>query len=220
MVLTSDEALLAHSIVLDFTNDASSMTDQTPGSTPMPRMKLSLITAGIVIASIAMMMAFTQDQDDADGTHQHATNTAQDGQTTLSGLALARSYISGMEDGDLDALSALFIADNKSSILENASDEGSWEHYRDHHLKPEMDVVKNFKFEIAKESERVYGPVTLVQQTGTFSVDVRGETLKYRVAVSYTIVMQDDKPRIAHLHWSSRPEKKQAPTPPAQHKPE
>ncbi len=178
----------------------------------MSRKSQSFIAISVIIASVGLVTAFAQDAGPA---HTHGSHAATAGneQPAPSGKAIARAYIAGMEAGDLDAIGALFIGDNKSSILENASDEGSWEHYRDHHLKPEMDVVKGFKFDIVNESEEAHGPVTLVQQTGTFTVEVRGEMLKYRVAVSYVVVLEDEQPRIAHLHWSSKPQKKKAPPP-------
>ena len=105
------------------------------------------------------------------------------------------------------ALSALFIADGKSSILENASNEGSWEYYSEHHLAPEMEAVKAFKFDIAQESEKPFGDTILVEQTGTFTIELNDETLHYRVAVSYLLTHENHQLKIAHLHWSSRPQK-------------
>ena len=113
----------------------------------------------------------------------------------------------------LDKLTALFLTDGRSSILENASDEGSWEHYRDHHLKPEMEAAKNFRFKVAKESEERFGEAILVRQTGSFTIEVNGEMRKYRAAVSYIIVTDGGQPRIAHLHWSSRPDRRAATQP-------
>ncbi len=160
--------------------------------------KLSIIFLTIGLASVAIMMAMTSK---AGPGHAHNTEPKADG------LAIANAYIAGMEAGDLDALSALFIDNKKSSILENASNEGSWEYYSDHHLKPELEIVKDFKFEIAQESEKTFGDTILVEQTGTFSVNVRDEAHNYRVAVSYLLVVEDDQLKIAHLHWSSRPQK-------------
>ncbi len=179
----------------------------------MSRKLKSFLATSVIVVGVGLMMAFDQNTEPAH-THGSHTAAADSQQPAPSGKAIARAYIAGMEAADLDGLNALFIGDDKSSILENASDEGSWEHYRDHHLKPEMDVVKGFKFDIVKEAEESHGPVTLVQQTGTFSVEVRGEKLEYRVAVSYVIVLEDKQPRIAHLHWSSRPQKKKTPAQP------
>lgn len=137
-----------------------------------------------------------------------ALAVAQGEQSGLDGRAIAQAYIAGMESGDLDKLTALFLPDDRSSILENASDEGSWEHYRDHHLKPEMEAAKNFKFTVAKESEERFGAAILVRQIGSFTIEVKDEMRKYRAAVSYIIVTEDNQPRIAHLHWSSRPDQR------------
>ena len=162
----------------------------------MTRTRISLLCAVIACVSVAAAMAV--EQDERPGT---------------VGRDIVRAYIAGMESGDLDQLTDLFLPDDRSSILENASDEGSWEHYRDHHLKPEMEAAKNFKFTVIKESEERFGEAILVRQTGSFTIEVEGEMRTYRAAVSYIIVTEDDRPRIAHLHWSSRPDQRAATQP-------
>ncbi len=162
----------------------------------MTRQSVSILVCAVTVcASVAAAMAVAQGE-----------------QAGLDGRAIARAYIAGMESGELDKLTALFLTGDRSSILENASDEGSWEHYRDHHLKPEMEAAKNFRFKVAKESEERFGEVILVRQTGSFTVEVKGEMRKYRVAVSY-IIVTEDRPRVAHLHWSSRPDQRAATQP-------
>ncbi len=162
----------------------------------MTRTRILLVCAVIACVSVAAAMAV--EQDERPGT---------------VGRDIVRAYIAGMESGDLDQLTDLFLPDDRSSILENASDEGSWEHYRDHHLKPEMEAAKNFKFTVIKESEERFGEAILVRQTGSFTIEVEGEIRTYRAAVSYIIVTEDDRPRIAHLHWSSRPDQRAATQP-------
>ncbi len=124
------------------------------------------------------------------------------------GLSIARAYMKGMESGQLDELDGLFLPDGKSNILENASNEGSWEHYRDHHLKPEMEATSNFRVNITDETETRFDSTILVRQVGTFSMEVEEELRKYRMAVTYLIVDHAGKPKIAHIHWSSRPDRK------------
>ena len=97
---------------------------------------------------------------------------------------------------------------DSSSLLENASDEGNWEQYRDHHLKPELAAAPNFRFTVTDEKEERFGSTSLVRQVGTFSIQVEGEARMYRMAVTYVIVSDAGEPKIAHLHWSSRPEQK------------
>ena len=124
------------------------------------------------------------------------------------GLSLARAYLKGMEAGRLDELDGLFLPDGRSNILENASDEGSWEHYRDHHLRPEMEATSNFRVNVTDETETRFDSTILVRQVGTFTMQVNQEVRKYRMAVTYLIVDHAGKPKIAHIHWSSRPERK------------
>lgn len=130
--------------------------------------------------------------------------SAQDQGAGESALSIARAYLAGMEAGQLDALDPLFLADGRSSILENASDEGSWEHYRDHHLKPEMKTSSEFRFTVTSETEQRFGPTTLVRQVGTFTIQVGEQQRLYRAAISYLVVEDAGRLKIAHLHWSSR----------------
>lgn len=133
--------------------------------------------------------------------------SAQDTGAGESALSIARAYLAGMEAGQLDAIDPLFLADGRSSILENASDEGSWEHYRDHHLKPEMKTSSEFRFTVTSETEQRFGPTTLVRQVGTFTIQVGEQQRLYRAAISYLVVEDAGRLKIAHLHWSSRPKR-------------
>lgn len=124
---------------------------------------------------------------------------------------LARTYIKGLEDGKLASLDGLFLPDERSTVTENASDEGSWEHYRDHHLTPELKESPGFKFTVEKEKAEKLAGAILVRHFGTFTIapPKPDEAVKtYRAAVSYVVVVEDGRPRIAHLHWSSRAERK------------
>ena len=85
-----------------------------------------------------------------------------------AGLKTARAYLKGLEQGKLDGLDRLFLAGQRSSILENASDEGSWEQYRDHHLGPELKETSGFKFTVSKEVEDRFGSTVVVRQVGKF----------------------------------------------------
>ncbi len=167
-----------------------------------PKKTIALIT--LTLASTSLMLAMAAGPDHG---HDSKPTAAKAKAADTPGLTVAHAYLAGMEAADLDALTELFIADGKSSILENASNEGSWEYYSEHHLAPEMEAVKAFKFNIAQESEKSFGDTILVEQTGTFTIELNDETLNYRVAVSYLMVNENHQLKIAHLHWSSRPQK-------------
>ena len=124
------------------------------------------------------------------------------------GLKIARAYLKGLEQSKLGDLDRLFLAGERSSILENASDEGSWEHYRDHHLGPEMKEISGFKFTVSKEREDRFGSTLVVRQIGRFSMKVGKEDRSYKMAVTYVMVEDSGALKIAHMHWSSRADRK------------
>lgn len=119
-------------------------------------------------------------------------------------LVVSRAYLEGISGGDLDDLDALFVSGEASSIYENSSDEGTWLHYKEHHLAPEQASVENFKFTTAEEKAERLGTGFLVRHTGGFSLDAGGETLNYNAAVSFALAPTEKGLRILHVHWSSR----------------
>jgi len=126
-------------------------------------------------------------------------------------VKVARAYIDACGKSDAAALNALFLDKGRATVSENASDEGSWETYRDHHLMPELKEMPGFAMTIAKEDVQTFGATSIVRQIGSFTVpdpNHKELTKKYRAAVTYIVVDDGGTPRIAHLHWSSRAEKK------------
>lgn len=127
----------------------------------------------------------------------------------------ARAYLDACDKADAKALDALFLDKGRATIFENASDEGAWETYRDHHLMPELAEMKGFAFTLATEKEQAFGTTSIVAQTGSFLIpdpNQPGAPRKIFAAVTYMIVEENGSPKIAHLHWSSRAEKKPAAT--------
>ena len=132
--------------------------------------------------------------------------TGQEGKAPdeADALAVGRAYVAGISGGDLDELDRLFLPDDRSSVFENGSDEGSWGHYKEHHLAPEQEAVANFQFTTKTEHAESCGKGFLVRQIGGFTLEVDGEARTYRAAVSYLLVPAESELRILHLHWSSR----------------
>ena len=75
--------------------------------------------------------------------------------------------------------------------------------------RPEMQSATDFKFSVTDEKLERFGATVLVRQVGTFSVSVGEELRAYRAAVSYVMIEDAGVLRIAHLHWSSRPQRTQ-----------
>lgn len=126
-------------------------------------------------------------------------------------LRTARAYLAACGKADADALNALFLDKGRATISENAGDEGTWETYRDHHLMPEMKEMPGFVMTVTKEDVQAFGATSIVRQIGSFTVPDPNHPdapRKFRAAVTYVVVDDGGTPRIAHLHWSSRAEKK------------
>lgn len=137
-------------------------------------------------------------------------------------LKVARGYLAACGKADAAALNALFLDKGRATVSENAGDEGTWETYRDHHLMPELKEVPGFLMTVAKEDVQTFGTTSIVRQIGSFTVPDPNQPdapRKFRAAVTYVVVDDSGSPRIAHLHWSSRAEKKPdaAPKPEAGH---
>lgn len=131
-------------------------------------------------------------------------------------LRIARAYLAACDTADAKALDALFLDGGRATVLENAGDEGTWEHYRDHHLMPELAEMKGMRFVMESEAEQVFGTTSIVKHIGSFLVPDpanKEEPRKILSAVTYVIVMDAGKLKIAHLHWSSRAVRKPATQP-------
>ncbi len=133
-------------------------------------------------------------------------------------LKIARDYLEACGKADVKALDAIFLDKGRATVSENAGDEGTWEAYRDHHLMPELIEMPGFVMTVVKEDVQTFGTTSIVRQIGSFTLpdpNHKELTKKYLAAVTYVIVDDNGTPKIAHLHWSSRAEKKPAADAPA-----
>jgi len=147
------------------------------------------------------------------GNKQHNTPSPV-GPPATPATRTARAYLDACNKSDAKALNALFLDKGRATVLENAGDEGAWETYRDHHLIPELAEMPGFTLAVASEKEQAFGSTSIVTQTGSFLVPTPNHPdapRTFLAAVTYVIVDENGSPKIAHLHWSSRAEKKAEP---------
>ncbi|MBN8597211.1 MAG: nuclear transport factor 2 family protein [Planctomycetes bacterium] len=126
-------------------------------------------------------------------------------------LKIAREYLAACGRADVAALDALFLDKGRATVIENAGDEGTWETYRDHHLMPELKEMPGFAVTMTKEDVQTFGATSIVRQIGSFTVPDTNHPdapRTFKAAVTYVVVDEGGTPKIAHLHWSSRAEKK------------
>lgn len=142
-----------------------------------------------------------------------AQNTPAEALAKNPAVKVARTYLAACAKADADTLNGLFLDERRATVSENASDEGTWETYRDHHLMPELKEMPGFVMTVIKEDVQTFGTTSIVRQIGSFTVPDSNHkelTRKYLAAVTYVVVDDDGTPKIAHLHWSSRAEKRPA----------
>ncbi|HVZ95218.1 MAG TPA: hypothetical protein VG797_11980 [Phycisphaerales bacterium] len=159
------------------------------------------VTAIEAVAKSAKAPAKAKSQPDAAALANHPA------------VKVARGYLAACGNADATALNALFLDKGRATVSENAGDEGTWETYRDHHLMPELKEMPGFVMTVAKEDVQTFGTASIVRQIGSFTVPDANHPdapKKYLAAVTYVVVDDGGTPRIAHLHWSSRAEKKPA----------
>ena len=121
---------------------------------------------------------------------------------------VARGYFEAMDRSDLDAAAALFA--ETSSIFETGGTEGTWEHYREHHLGPEIGAIKTFETTLGEpESERSQdGSMAFVSWPIEYHIELAsGRLIDSKGTVTFVLVRQGEELRIRHMHWSSRPKK-------------
>jgi ketosteroid isomerase-like protein len=127
---------------------------------------------------------------------------------TPSPIATASAYLDAMESGDLDAAERLF--GRASSIFESGGQEGTWKHYREHHLGPEIDAIKAFEVSRGEpeSDESADGQMAFVAWPIEYRIELEDRTIESKGTVTFVLIHGDDGFKIRHLHWSSRPKRR------------
>lgn len=120
-------------------------------------------------------------------------------------VAVAKAYFGAVESSDLDAASSLFTAD--SSVFESGGVEGTWGHYREHHLEPELDAISAFET-VLGEPEVAYSQdasMAFVSWPLEYHIELTDHrTIDSKGTVTFVLVEDGENYSIRHLHWSSR----------------
>lgn len=126
--------------------------------------------------------------DDADVSGAEATLTA---------------YRDALVARDADAMTGLFA--EQSSMFENGKDEGTFSHYMEHHLGPELDGIKSFAFseptlEVIRMGHMAYGKETYLYRLEL----VDGRVIDREGVATSVLAHDDDGWKIVQYHSSSR----------------
>ena len=128
--------------------------------------------------------------------------------TASAPAEVATAYLSAMESGDLEAAEALFAA--QSSVFESGGQEGDWQHYREHHLGPELAELETFSISRGEPEvqESQDGTMAFVAWPIEYRIALEDQRVVESVGtVTFVLVREGNGFRIRHLHWSSRRQK-------------
>jgi ketosteroid isomerase-like protein len=121
---------------------------------------------------------------------------------------VASAYLDAMDTADLDRAESLFA--KESSIFEGGGEEGTWKHYREHHIGPELAEFSSFKTTKGMPEEEVSadGSMAFVAWPVEYRIVLKdGKAVDSQGTVTFVLVRESDAYRIRHLHWSSRKKK-------------
>ena len=117
------------------------------------------------------------------------------------------AYKSGIESLSIEGLSDLFM--KKSEVFESGSDEGSFSHYLDHHLAPELEAFESFDFNDHKLKVKIDMPYAFTTETYTFKIVVKsdeaeGQVIERKGVATSVLKFENDQWKIMKTHSSSR----------------
>jgi len=120
-------------------------------------------------------------------------------------LEVASAYLDTMDTADLNRAESLFA--KESSIFEAGGVEGTWQHYREHHIGPELAEFSSFKTTKGKPEEEVSadGSMAMVAWPIEYRIVLKdGKAVESKGTVTFVLVRENSAYRIRHMHWSSR----------------
>lgn len=115
-----------------------------------------------------------------------------------------KAYKDGIENLSTEGLSELFTKD--AQIFESGGIEGTFAHYLEHHLGPELGHFKSFDFSDHKIQTKVDLPYAFTTESYIYTIVLtEGDRTVQRKGVATTILKKiDGKWKIIKTHSSSR----------------
>lgn len=136
------------------------------------------------------------------------TASAQDstgGQTPAEEVrATMMSLAAHFQAGDLDAAGGLFAAGPGVHIIEGAGVNHGWQDYRDHHLAPELETFRNFRYSYSAVEPVVIGEVSYAAFRYELAADTPSGHVETEGRGTAVLQRMPDGWKIVHLHTSGR----------------
>ncbi len=147
--------------------------------------------------------------DESVNEHDHGDDDGEDcgvtgySDTKDAALEFANSFQAALNDGDFDTVAGSFAAD--AVVFENGVREASLDSYLEHHLKPEMPMLKAASRKVLKQDVRSAGGLAIVTTASTLSIKSKGKQHDFHSVETLALQNVEGSWKVAHVHWSSRP---------------
>lgn len=109
----------------------------------------------------------------------------------------------GFETGDLAMLDTLWAHDDGVTVFESGYANYGWADYRDHHLKPEIDEMKNVKYQLSDIKARVSGNTAWATFKYSLAADLKERHVEANGLGTAVLEKRGDDWKIVHWHTSA-----------------
>ena len=109
----------------------------------------------------------------------------------------------GFETGDLAMLDTLWAHDEGVTVFESGYANYGWKDYRDHHLKPEIEEMKNVRYQLSDIKSRVSGDTAGATFKYTISADLKDRHVDASGLGTAVLEKRAGEWKIVHWHTSA-----------------
>lgn len=109
----------------------------------------------------------------------------------------------GFEAGDLKLLDGIWAHDAGVTVFESGHANYGWEDYRDHHLKPELEEMKNVQYRLSDIKSRVDGKTAWATFKYMISADLKERHVDGAGLGTAVLENREGGWKIVHWHTSA-----------------
>ena len=118
--------------------------------------------------------------------------------------ALLERVATLMQAGDLESLNDIYSDGPGVHIIEGAGVNHGWVDYRDHHLTPELEAFKNFKYRFFAIEPQIRGDLAYTALRYELSADLESGHIEREGRGTFVLEKMNGEWRIVHTHTSGR----------------
>lgn len=130
-----------------------------------------------------------------------ATATSANALDPVAAVLMRNAH--GFETGDLAMLDTIWAGDESVTVFESGSANYGWADYRDHHLKPEIDEMKNVKYQLTDITTRTSGDTAWATFKYALSADLKERHVEANGLGTAVLEKRGSDWKIVHWHTSA-----------------